>query len=153
MCPAFERPNIRVIQTAVKCSRPDTNVQRRRRSQACPAAPCSRACAHLPRARRGAIAGSLQSMAAGWEPPGARREREGRALPSASQGSPPRPVDRDLWWGGLTYEARAAGGKGLHGTSFPLWDCSPGRPVGSMENASAYQHSMPVRPSSSFKFP
>lgn len=56
-------------------------------------------------------------------------------------------------WGGLTNDARAADGKRLHSTSFPLWVCFPGHPVGSMENASAYQHSMPLKISSSFTFP
>lgn len=161
MCPGLERPNIWVILAAVNCSGPDTNVAEAQEKSALSCSPllaphaqgahaggAAAARARLPRARRGAIACSWQSVVARWEPCGARRETEGKALPSTA----PHAMWTS-WCGGLTHEARAAGGKGPHGTSFPLWDCSPVCPVGSMENASAYQHSMPIRPSSSFKFP
>lgn len=67
-------------------------------------------------------------MRAPWSKEGARGQR----FPQQHfLGQPGMPCGHS-WWGGLAHRIRAAGGKGLHGTSFPLWDSSPGHPVGSM---------------------
>lgn len=129
-----ERPNIWVVQTAVQVCKPR------------PAAPNS---PHMHRESRQ----EEQQAESLLEQGGSMRAELSPAEPSPALPGAAWHAMWTSWWGGLAHRTRAAGGKGLHGTSSPLWDSSPGHPVGSMQNASSYQHSMPLRPSSSFKFP